>query len=487
MDNDLARYNEFEAEVAGRFGMLPNFFRSAETAPELIQQLWGFAKAGYLDNPMPSVFKERLFVWLSRFCPMRYCIVRHVGFLLGQSHGRAAGDTAAAPQTIDEIVGLLRRPSPWQREMEEVYARLERLTVPIDTWPGAGTELEDAIFACAAVIFVEPARSDRARRALVHAVGLRRFEFFSGCLAFIRTAHYWTMLHPEIETEEDMQLLMRAHEDLARLLLEDSEADRCEMGERLFEELTSLRELHERQELERAKQALEEKDREKDQFIAVIAHELRNPLGAIRWATDAIRLVKMPDPGTAQLVERLDRQITAMARMLDDLQDVSRTALGKVSVRLERVALPELLADVLNEQQPRAQQAGLQVIAQSPGQVCFVKADRVRLRQILDNLLANAIKFTPADGTVELSLAREAGHAVVTVRDSGVGFDEEFADKLFDPFTQAEQGPDRRVGGLGLGLAIARRLAKLQGASLSAASAGVNRGATFTLRIPVAE
>jgi signal transduction histidine kinase len=116
------------------------------------------------------------------------------------------------------------------------------------------------------------------------------------------------------------------------------------------------------------------------------------------------------------------------------------------------------------------------VIAQFPGQVCFVKADRVRLRQILDNLLANAIKFTPAGGTVELSLAQAAGHVVVTVRDSGVGFDEEFADKLFDPFTQEEQEPDRRVGGLGLGLAIARRLAKLQGASLSAASAGRNRG-----------
>ena len=487
MEDDLAPYNEFEAEVAGRFGILPNFFRSAHAAPELVQQLWGFAKAGYLDNPMPSVFKERLFVWLSRFCPMRYCIVRHVGFLLGHSHGRAAGDAAAAPQTIDEIVGLLRRPSPWQREMEGVYALLEKLTASIDTWPGVGTELEDAIFACAAVIFVEPARSERARRALVHAVGLRRFEFFSGCLAFIRTAHYWTMLHPEIDTEDDMQLLMRGHEDLARLLLEDPEADRCEMGERLFEELMSLRERNERQQLERAKQALEEKDRQKDQFIAVIAHELRNPLGAIRWATDAISLMQMPDPGTAQLVERLDRQITAMARMLDDLQDVSRTALGKVSVRLERVALPELLADVLNEQQPRAQQAGLQVIAQFPDQVCFVKADRVRLRQILDNLLANAIKFTPAGGTVELSLAQEAGHAVVTVRDSGVGFDEEFADKLFDPFTQAEQGPDRRVGGLGLGLAIARRLAKLQDASLSAASAGVNRGATFTLRIPVAD
>ena len=487
MENHLAPHNEFEAEVAGRFGILPNFFRSAEAAPELVQQLWGFARAGYLDNPMPSVFKERLFVWLSRFCPMRYCIVRHVGFLLGDSHGRAAGDVAAAPQRIDEIVRLLRRPSPWQREMDATYALLEGLTAPIETWPGAGSELEDAIFACAAVMFVEPARSERARRAVVHAVGLRRFEFFSGCLAFIRTAHYWTMLHPEIETEDDMRLLMRGHEELARLLLEDPEADRCEMSERLFEELTSLRELHERQELERAKQALEEKDRQKDQFIAVLAHELRNPLSAIRSATDAMRLMQMPDPEAARLVERMDRQTTAMARMLEDLQDASRTALGKLSVRLERVALPELLTEVLNEQQPRARQAGLHVIAQFASKPCFVKADRVRLRQILDNLLSNAMKFTPAGGTVELSLAQKAGDAVVTVRDSGVGFNEQFADKLFEPFTQEEQGPERRVGGLGLGLAIASRLAKLQGASLSAESAGVNKGAMFTLRIPVAD
>src|SRR5580658_8577863 len=115
----------FDADVAGRFAILPNFFRSARAAPELLEQLWGFAKAGYLDNPMPSVFKERLFVWLSRFCPMRYCIVRHVGFLLGGGHGRAAGDTAAVGQGIDEVIELLRRPSPWKRDMSRVYESME--------------------------------------------------------------------------------------------------------------------------------------------------------------------------------------------------------------------------------------------------------------------------------------------------------------------------------------------------------------------------
>jgi signal transduction histidine kinase len=141
------------------------------------------------------------------------------------------------------------------------------------------------------------------------------------------------MLHPEIETEEDMRLLMSGHEELARLLREDSEADRSDMGEALFEELTTLRDLHERRDLERAKRALEEKDRQKDQFIAVLAHELRNPLAAIRAAADAMNLIDLKDPRAVRLVERLDRQTSAMTRMLEDLLDASRIALGKVSVR----------------------------------------------------------------------------------------------------------------------------------------------------------
>jgi signal transduction histidine kinase len=161
--------------------------------------------------------------------------------------------------------------------------------------------------------------------------------------------------------------------------------------------------LHERQELERAKQALEEKDRQKDEFIAVLAHELRNPLGAIRAAADALRLIQLQDPRAVRLAERLDRQSTAMARMLDDLLDASRIALGKVSIEIERVSLTEVLTDVVDEQRARAQQAGLSMIAQFPSTPCFVKADRVRLRQILDNLVSNAIKFTATGKTIQLS------------------------------------------------------------------------------------
>jgi signal transduction histidine kinase len=479
--------NDFETEVARRFGILPNFFRSAQAAPELIQQLWGFAKAGYLDNPMPAVFKERLFVWLSRFCPMRYCIVRHVGFLLGREHGRSAGDAAAIPQTVAAVVRLLRRPTPWQRDMVSVYARLESLAEPIENWPEPDAELEDAIFACAAAMFVEPARSERARQALTRAVGPRHFELLSGCLAFIRTAHYWTMLHPEIETEADMLALLEEHEELARLLMSDAEADRCEMGERLFDELRGLRDLHERRELEKAKQALEEKDRQKDQLIAALAHELRNPLATIRSSSDALKLMQIPDERVARLVQRLDRQTTAMTRMLEDLLDVSRLALGKLSMQLERVGMQELLSDVLDDHRGRIGRAGLSLQVQIDSIPSAASADRVRLRQVIDNLLANATKFTPVGGDIRLTFARQGGIGSISVRDTGIGFDQEFASRLFEPFTQAEQSVDRPNGGLGLGLTIASRLAALHGATLTAMSAGPKQGATFTLELALVE
>ena len=370
--------------------------------------------------------------------------------------------------------------------MALVYASLESVPGTAEHWPEPGSRMEDEIFACAAVMFIEPARSDAARRALVHTLGPRDYELFSGCLAFIRTAHYWTMLHPEIESEEDMLELLRGHRELARLLLEDPEAARSEMSERMFAELTQLRDLNERKELEKAKLALEEKDRQKDQFIAVLAHELRNPLGAIRSAAYALRRLDLQDGRAAPLVERVDRQTTAITRMLEDLLDASRIAFGKVSVRLEAFDLRPLLVDALDEQDTHARKAGLQLIARITEDSCVVDGDRVRLRQIVDNLLSNAIKFTPAGGSVELTLAVVNESAVVSIRDTGIGFENAFAEKLFEPFVQHEMSRDRSAGGLGLGLAISSRLARLQNCTLTAASPGMGQGALFTLTIPTA-
>ena len=216
----LTMLGPMHREVSVRFGLIPNFFMSTPDAPEIVERLWDFAKSAYLDNPIPALFKERLFVFLSRFCQVRYCIVRHCGFLVG--YGYASGDDLAARQTIEQALKLLKVPPPWQRQLEPIYERLEGLRTVID-WPDPESDAEDWIFAMSALLFVEPTKSERARQALRHALGARRLEYLLALLAFIKTAHYWTMVHPGLEIEDDVRELMASHKELASLLLQNSD------------------------------------------------------------------------------------------------------------------------------------------------------------------------------------------------------------------------------------------------------------------------
>jgi hypothetical protein len=214
----LSKLSAFDRDVTKHFGFIPNFFVSAPDAPEVLEKLWDFTKAAYLDSPIPALFKERLFVFLSRFCPARYCIVRHCGFLAG--YGYPSGDPSATPQTIEQVLKLLRVAAPWRRQFDSFYKALARIKEPID-WPAPETEMEDAIFALSALIFVAHPQTDRALQALRQALGGRRLEYLLALLSFIRTAHYWTVVHPGLEIEDDMRELMSEHKELARLLLED--------------------------------------------------------------------------------------------------------------------------------------------------------------------------------------------------------------------------------------------------------------------------
>jgi len=227
----------FEREVSRRFGVMPNFFCSASAAPGLIEELWAFAKSAFLDNPLPSLFKERLFVHLSRFCEVRYCIIRHVGFLIGK--GWPAGDPKARPQTIQQVITLLQRPLPDAKALAGVFDRLESHEQPMDI-PVAGTQAEHDLFDALTVMFLEPVRWERAREGVRRAVGDGRFELLTAFLAFVRTAHFWTETHPELAIEPDMLSVLEKHEMLARLLLDRSEAERVKAGEALRQTLAKL-------------------------------------------------------------------------------------------------------------------------------------------------------------------------------------------------------------------------------------------------------
>ena len=208
----------FYRDVSRRFGLVPNFFMSAPDAPEVVEKLWDFAKSAYLDNPIPSLFKERLFVFLSRFCQVRYCIIRHCGFLVG--YGHSSGDPEVAPQTIEQALKLLKAPPPWRRQLDPIYQGLTAIKTPID-WPVPDSEAEDWIFAASALMFVEPTQFERARQVLRQALGGKRLEYLLALLAFIRAAHYWTVVHPGLEIEDDVRELLTTHKELASLLLQD--------------------------------------------------------------------------------------------------------------------------------------------------------------------------------------------------------------------------------------------------------------------------
>lgn len=235
--------NAFRRSVADRFGVLPNFFCSAPAAPALIERLWDFAQSAYLDNPLPSLFKERLFVHLSRFCVVRYCIVRHVGFLMG--YGRPAGDALAPPETVEEVARLLRRPVPDAARFEQVLAALVSLPGLAEI-PAPDTELEGDLFDALTILFLAPVGSPEAASAIRAAVGDANFEYLAGFLAFIRAAHYWTEVHSDIEFEPDMITLMERHADLAQLLLDPADAEQSRGAVERAQALAALRESEER-------------------------------------------------------------------------------------------------------------------------------------------------------------------------------------------------------------------------------------------------
>jgi PAS domain S-box-containing protein len=234
-----------ESAVTARFGLLPNFFRLTTDDPEITENLWKFAQFAYLDNPLPPLLKERLFVYLSLFCRVRYCIARHIGFLVGL--GRPAGDPGCLPQSIEEVLPLLRSDLPSASELDQHIAFCQEMgVVPLPPEPNSAQER--AIFACAAHVFLKTPDAPGALRALEGVFDGKTLEYTKLLLAFIRTAHYWTEIHPELILEEDIDQLLIAHEAIAACVLADAdELPENLLARRVSEELMSLRNLKDRQ------------------------------------------------------------------------------------------------------------------------------------------------------------------------------------------------------------------------------------------------
>jgi signal transduction histidine kinase len=237
----------------------------------------------------------------------------------------------------------------------------------------------------------------------------------------------------------------------------------------------------------KAAEDLREADRRKDEALAVIAHELRNPLVPIRNAAALLALNPADPAAAARAGGLVERQVRHMTRLVDDLLDASRFSSGNVALDRRRLDLAALARQAGEDRRAAAAEAGLALSLDLPQGPLWVDGDPVRLTQVIGNLLQNALKFTDRGGAVTLRVGREGGRAVVAVRDTGVGIAPESLPRVFEAFVQLDRTRARSQGGLGLGLALVKGLAELHGGEVTAASEGAGRGAEFTVRLPLAE
>lgn len=315
------------------------------------------------------------------------------------------------------------------------------------------------------------ARIDASERSAYEALGLRAFvgvplvkygRFVAGVGVSHDHVHHWT--------EEEISLV-------------EETAERCWLASERARAEADLRESEAR--LHAALAAVKDADRRKDEYLAMLGHELRNPLGAIRTSAELLTRIQSEDERVRRATNVLHRQSTHISRIIDGLLDVSRIARGKIVLVQQPLELRRVLESALEMRSHQFSARGLHIETILRREPLWVMGDEARLVQVFDNLLGNAIKFTPSPGTVTVRLRRNGAEAVVRVRDTGVGIREELLGPIFEPFQQDLQDMARGSGGLGLGLALARGLVTLHHGTIEAHSAGPGRGAEFVVRLPL--
>jgi PAS domain S-box-containing protein len=394
-----------------------------------------------------------------------------IASLARATHAIGRGERLAMPSAapIDEIARLAQT---LQKSVDSMREREDRLRLALDAGRMGSWELELR-------------RSELAWSREMEAIHGLEPASFAGTLDA-----YQQHVHPDdreyvraamTATDRDEQYLeyrivrpdgaMRWLESRAKLVRDPSGAARRVAG--VCMDIT---------ERKLAEEALKEASRAKDEFLAMLSHELRNPLAALSAAAHVLKLAHPTEAPAIKARGVVERQTKHMARLVGDLLDISRLAMGKVALERERFNLAEAVGNVMSVWRSSGRLERHDVAATIKS--VWVDADRARFEQVLSNLLDNAVKFTPAGRRIHVSVEQQGDWAVLQVRDEGEGLPPDSAGRMFDLFVQGERGLDRAAGGLGVGLALVKRLTELHGGTVSASSAGRGQGTTFTVRLP---
>ncbi|MBW3621858.1 MAG: response regulator [Armatimonadetes bacterium] len=300
--------------------------------------------------------------------------------------------------------------------------------------------------------------------------------------AFVELAKRTQQLQEEItHRQRAEEKVVRLNKDLERRVKERT-AELEAVVSRLEQEIAERKQLE--LALQQRAEALAEADRRKDEFLAMLGHELRNPLAPILNALHVMRSKGVDDATLKRARDIVDRQVKHITRLIDDLLDVSRITQGKVELRKETVELSDIIDLAVEAAMPLVEEGRHRLSVEKPEKRIWICADGVRLQQVFTNLLNNASKYTEDGGEITLSVRLEAETVSVSVRDTGTGIPPEVLPRVFDLFAQGDCSLDRSQGGLGIGLTMVRKLVEMHGGSVQAHSEGVGKGSEFTLRLP---
>jgi AhpD family alkylhydroperoxidase len=437
---------QYEQEVEQRVGSMPAIFRANPDNVSAVAPFWNMARAAWLDNPLPPVFRERLLVYLALLVGCRYCLLRHATWL------RTAGRLLDASQVINlpALIQLLQAPPPTDDELQRAQETLEGWTRA--DLPPPGSPHEQAVLVIAGGLCLGRGDLGQLRRVLVQALAASRADQIVLLITYFQAERKFAQLHPDLPVDEDAGALLKREPELAQLL-------------------------------EAAITSAEQRDRQRARFVSLLGHELRNPVAAISAVSDMFQVVGMEDERLRNASNILHRQTRSLTEMLDNLVEVAGLAFGRATLAKVPLVPDELLTGLLRQQESRFAERKVSVSHTPLERRVYVVADRARLTQVFEQILSNARKFASSPGNVQITSQIEGRNLLIRFHDDGRGFSADKSRTMFEAFTQSRQDSG---GGLGLGLTIARMIVALHDGTLEADSPGPGQGAAFTLRLPLA-
>ena len=451
--------------IETRLGFVPPFYEPAFDAPEVLQNLWGQTLSAYLDNPLPDVFKEQLSAYLSRYCAQPYCMVVH--------------SSSLRPLGFDgrEILQLVEARPPDGRTLADDVDRLRATAGPLDPWPDPRTPLWDSLLQAAIATHLRTDGSEHARAELRRLLGVD-YARLSAYLGYIETCLAWIEAHPEIQYRADR----RAIDHLGPLAADEPRLTRFldDYRERVADEQPLRRQLLE--EIDRRR--LVEDDLRaalaiKDEFVGMVSHELRAPLTVIGGNADLLRTRSdLPSDVVAGAIAEIAAESDHLASIVENMLTLVRIDRREMEDR-EPVRIERLIGEIVADWERRMPDRIFIIRCEST--LPIVDADPVAIRQVVDNLIGNAVKYSPSTARIEVDLEAAADGVLFAVLDRGPGIAADEMEAVFDLFHRSPMTD--RIDGIGIGLTVCRRLVEAHGGTIRA-SARPGGGSTFVVSLP---